>query len=145
MSVVIKFARNHENAIIPSFKHDGDSGFDIYTIEREVILPNCRKALRTGLNVEIPIGFEMQIRPRSGISINTDLTIIKGTIDSGYRGEIRIIAHNTGTMKHVVEVGTRLAQGVICELPDIRIVEVSRDELSQTSRGEGGFNSTGLK
>lgn len=142
--ILIKFVKCHKNAIIPQFVHKGDSGFDLHTIEKCVLLPHTRKILRTGLKVEIPNGCEIQIRPRSGISAGTNITVIKGTIDSGYRGEIGVIAHNTGSKRIVIRSGERLAQGVVGIVPKVKIIEVKDSELSKSSRGEKGYGSTGI-
>ena len=142
--ITIKFAKCHELAKMPEFAHKGDSGFDIHSIEQCVLLPHTRKLIRTGLKVEIPEGYEMQIRPRSGLSIGTNLTVIKGTIDSGYRGEIGIIAHNTGSERFTVKIGERLAQGVIGIVPKVELIEVNENELSESTRGQKGFGSTGV-
>lgn len=143
-TVVVKFAKCHESARIPQFAHKGDSGFDLHTIEKCALLPHTRKVLRTGLKVEIPEGYEIQIRPRSGISAGTNLTVIKGTIDSGYRGEIGIIVHNTGSERHVINAGERIAQGVVSIVPKVKIVEVRQSELTSSVRGEKGYGSTGI-
>lgn len=140
---LVLIARNDPRARMPAFAHEGDSGFDLYTIERVILQSNERKVLRTGLRVELPEGFEMQIRPRSGISAKTTLTVLLGTVDSGYRGEIGVIVHNTSSGEAVVREGERIGQGVIMRVPEIVLVEVQKHELSETSRGQKGFGSTG--
>lgn len=139
---IIKFAKVSDVAVIPSFAHDGDSGFDLYIIETVTLLANERKALRTGLKCELPYNYEIQIRPRSGVSTNTKLVIIFATIDSCYRGEIHIIVHNTDTTPIVIEKGHSIAQGVINRLPMIKIKEIENHKLSCTCRGSNGFGST---
>lgn len=140
---IIKFARNHPDAVMPVFAHPGDSGFDLHTVEDTDVPPNGRVILRTGLRAELPPGYEIQIRPRSGISAKTRLTVIVGTIDSGYRGEMGVIVHNTHVNTCTIKKGYRIGQAVVQHVPAIKIVEVSEEDLSNTSRGEGGFGSTG--
>lgn len=144
-STVVKFVRTNPHAKMPSFAHDGDSGFDLYTVGRYILAANERRVLKVGLRVELPPRHEMQIRPRSGISLKTDLTVLLGTVDSGYRGEIGVIVHNTSKGEYVIEEGERIAQGVVVKLPEIVLEEVEKCQLSETSRGTGGFGSTGVK
>lgn len=103
----------------------------------------------TGLAFEIPPGYELQVRPRSGMTRNTKLRVVLGTVDSGYRGEVGVLVDNTEIPKatnmqaHVIEKGTRIAQGVIVPVITAHFEEV--DELSDSERGSGGFGSTGVK
>jgi dUTP pyrophosphatase len=140
--VIIKFVKVSENAIIPKFAHNGDSGFDLHIVETLTLLPNERTALKTGLVCELPYNHEIQIRPRSGVSINTKLVIIFATIDSCYRGEIHIIAHNTGSLPITLTKGSSIAQGVVNVLPLIKIEETESYCLTDTTRGANGFGST---
>lgn len=134
---------------LPRYAKPGDSGFDLVAAEDTIIWPGETKVVQTGLCFEIPPGFELQVRPRSGISRNTKLRVILGTVDSGFRGEVGVIVDNTernlGTnMKaHIIERGTRIAQGVIAPVETAHFVEV--DELSESDRGSNGFGSTGIK
>ena len=143
MSLELKIKKIHSDAVIPSYVHEGDAGFDLVSVEDYVLRPGERRAIGTGLQVEIPEGYEMQIRPRSGLAFKQGVTVLNspGTIDVGYRGEIKVILVNHGDGNYEVKKGERIAQGVINELPKVTIVEVS--ELSETARGEGGFGSTG--
>ncbi len=97
----------------------------------------------TGLAMAIPAGFELQIRPRSGLAAKQSLTVLNspGTIDSDYRGEIKVILHNAGTVSQFVEVGDRICQAVLSRVPQAVFSVV--DELDETDRGDGGFGSTG--
>ncbi|WP_369355686.1 dUTP diphosphatase [Lysinibacillus capsici] len=134
---------------LPRYAKPGDSGFDLVAAEDTIIWPGETKVVPTGLAFEIPPGFELQVRPRSGISRNTKLRVILGTVDSGFRGEVGVIVDNTernlGTnMKaHIIERGTRIAQGVIAPVETAHFEEV--DELSVSDRGSNGFGSTGVK
>ena len=143
MSLELKIKKIHSDAVIPSYVHEGDAGFDLVSVEDYVLRPGERRAIGTGLQVEIPEGYEMQIRPRSGLAFKQGVTVLNspGTIDVGYRGEIKVILVNHSDGNYEVKKGERIAQGVINELPKVTIVEVS--ELSETARGEGGFGSTG--
>lgn len=149
--VKVFFKRLSDLATIPKYATAGSAGFDLAAAERRVIFPGETVLIKTGLAVELPPGYELQIRPRSGISLKTPLiqknTI--GTIDSDYRGEIGLMFHNiedadrVGNRPYTVEVGDRIAQGVIAKLPEVEIWET--DELSSTERGVGGFGSTGVR
>lgn len=160
----IKWSKIRENAQIPEFAHDGDAGFDLSAAEDAVIYPFQKKLVGTGLKVEIPRGYELQVRPRSGLSLKTSLFIANapGTIDSNYRGEIGIIVYNGLALSYsgfwsflkalfkgirtpfVIKTGDRIAQGVINKVPEPAFVSVSEDKLSATTRGGGGFGSTGV-
>lgn len=143
--VRVKVKKIHPNAVIPQYKTSGSAGFDLYAIEDVEIQPGETKQIRTGLIFEIPEGYEIQIRPRSGMSLKTPLRISNapGTIDSDYRGEVMIIAENTSIVPFSVEKGTRIAQGVLQKVPQAEFIEV--EKVSETERGEGGFGSTGIK
>ena len=132
-------------AQLPSYKKAGDSGFDLYCMEDCLILPENTALLPTGLAFAIPEGFEMQIRMRSGASLKSPLILANapGTIDSGFRGEVKIIVRNVGNVPYLVKKGERIAQGVIC--PVFEAVFLQVDELPGSERGEAGFGSTGNK
>lgn len=139
--IPLKIVLCREGAVVPSYAHLGDSGMDLHVCEDVVIEPMSRKIIPTGLQAEIPPGYELQIRPRSGIAANTPLTVHFGTVDSCYRGEIGIIVENTTVFSQGIKQGIRLAQMVLC--PVIRASIEVVDSLSDTSRGAGGFGSTG--
>ncbi|PFA75857.1 dUTP diphosphatase [Bacillus cereus] len=134
---------------LPKYAKPGDSGFDLVAAEDTIIWPGETKVVPTGLCFEIPPGYELQVRPRSGMTRNTKLRVVLGTVDSGYRGEVGVLVDNNErpislNMKaHVIEKGTRIAQGVIAPVVTAHFVEV--DELSESDRGTGGFGSTGVK
>lgn len=130
-----------ESANIPKYAHKGDSGFDLASTEQVTIIPGETKLISTGLSFQIPEGYEMQIRPRSGMSAKTKLRICNspGTIDSNYTGEVKIIAENTGHRPIFIEKGDRIAQGVICPVYEAVFVE---KELKDTVRGTNGFGSS---
>ena len=141
--VQIKIMKTHENAVIPKYANVGDAGMDIYAIEETTIEPKTTVIIPTGLRMAIPIGYEIQIRPRSGMSCKTKIRVANsiGTIDSGYRGDIGIIFDNIGDTPYTINVGDRIAQMVLNEVPVAEFQLV--DELDETSRGNGGFGSTG--
>jgi len=140
---VVQFARIHSKAVMPHFAHKGDSGFDLYTLDTVILGAGERRILPTGLKVCLPEGFEIQIRPRSGISAKTPLTVLLGTVDSGYRGEIGVIVHNTSKGEYVIKEGERIAQGVVMRVPHVVFMEIAEKDLPPSSRGTNGFGSTG--
>jgi len=132
---------------IPKYETPGSSGMDISAhIENDIIIYPGEKALvSTGFSLSIPIGYEVQIRPRSGLAAKKNITVLNtpGTIDADYRGEIKVILINLGKKKFIVENGDRIAQMVVCPVVQAHLDEVK--ELSDTERGSGGFGSTGTK
>ncbi|PEC81622.1 dUTP diphosphatase [Bacillus cereus] len=134
---------------LPRYAKPGDSGFDLVAAEDTIIWPGETKVVQTGLAFEIPPGYELQVRPRSGMTRNTKLRVVLGTVDSGYRGEVGVLVDNIESVKgklmssQLIEKGTRIAQGVIAPVVTAHFVEV--DELSDSERGKGGFGSTGVK
>lgn len=133
---------------IPEYKTSGSVGFDISSNEDEIIVlgPGERRLIHTGLYMEIPVGYELQIRPRSGLSLKKGFVPTLGTIDNDYRGEIGIIAMNLSNNENIViKKGDRLAQGVISPVISAIFKPVdSIEKLSKTDRGSGGFGSTGV-
>lgn len=133
---------------IPEYKTTGSVGFDISSNDDEIIIlaPGERKLIHTGLYMEIPIGYELQIRPRSGLSLKKGFVPALGTIDNDYRGEIGIIAMNLSRDEEmVIRKGDRIAQGVISPVINSLFKPVdSIEKLSKTDRGNGGFGSTGV-
>lgn len=139
----LKFKKLHDEAIIPKYQTEGSAGFDFHAVDYIDIHPKQCYAVRTGLSVEIPNGFEMQIRQRSGLSMQFPNYImnVPGTIDSDYRGEIKILIYNHSVSTFDIVPGMRIAQGIIAPVVQFPIIEVN--ELSETERGTGGFGSTG--
>ena len=137
---------SHEHGL-PTYAHHGDSGMDIRANQSITLQPKETKLIPTGVFVGLPEGYEIQVRPRSGLSLKTKLRIANtpGTVDEIYLGEICVIAENThGSIDFTVAKGERIAQIVLQEVPKIEWVQVfSKDELGSTERGEGGFGSTG--
>ena len=129
--------------LTPAKAHPDDAAYDLRA-RVDMELPSRRSVLvPTGLFLELPFGYEAQIRPRSGLALKHDimLTNSPGTIDAGYRGEVGVIMYNGGTAEFEIKRGDRIAQMVIAKLPEVELVCV--ESLSETGRGEGGFGSTG--
>jgi dUTP pyrophosphatase len=143
-----KLAHYDDKISLPSYKTEEAAGADIRAClgfgNKLVLKPNERVAIATGLAMEIPKGFEIQVRPRSGLSLNTSLSLLNspGTIDSDYRGELKVIAGNWGDKDVVIFHGDRIAQLVLC--PVIRADFKMTDKLNDSERGVNGFGSTGL-
>lgn len=132
---------------LPSYATPNSSGLDLRAaIEKPITLKPMERALiPTGLVLEIPEGYEGQVRPRSGLALRKGLTVLNapGTIDADYRGEVKVILINLGNEEVVIEAGERIAQLVIAPVQRVEVVEVQ--ELTPTERGDGGFGSTGTK
>lgn len=145
--VVVKFLKLHADVVIPEYQTEGASGMDLcaYIEEPLTLKPMERRLVPTGLKMELPEGYEAQVRPRSGMSIKHGITLINcvGTIDEDYRGEICVPVVNLSSEQYTINNGDRIAQMVIAPVTKA-VVEVSGD-LSMTSRGAGGFGSTGYK
>lgn len=144
----VKITKLNPEAIIPQYAHPTDAGADICAVEETIIAAGETKIVKTGIAVAIPVGYEIQVRPRSGLSLKSGLRIANapGTIDTDYRGEIGIIMTNTKDIPYVIDKGMKIAQLVISPVPRIRWEEVETvEDLGTTERGEGGFGSTGVK
>ena len=132
---------------LPKYETSGASGMDLAAnINANIdINPGKTAIIPTGLALSIPKGFEVQIRPRSGLAANQKISVLNtpGTIDADYRGEIKVILINLGQESFKVEKGLRIAQMVVCPVVQAQLKEV--DDLSETERGKGGFGSTGTK
>ncbi len=131
--------------LFPAKAHDDDAAYDLRARCDTLLVPGRSVLVPAGFMLELPPGFEAQIRPRSGLALKHDimLTNSPGTIDAGYRGEVGIIMYNGGKTDFPVKRGDRIAQMVICKLPEVTLT--AADTLSETGRGSGGFGSTGKK
>lgn len=127
----------------PTYATIGSAGFDLAADEDILIMPQESAIVSTGIAFEVPQGFEMQIRPRSGISSKTKLRVILGTVDADFRGEIKIMLDNTGTLPYHIQRGDRIAQAVISPIRQV-IFETVKEFEAKTSRGENGFGSSGI-
>lgn len=143
MTMNVKVKILHPDAVMPSYEHQEDAGFDLYSVEDVLVYPGCTAFIPTGLAFEIPRGYELQIRMRSGASLDTPLIVANapGTVDAGFRGEVAIIMRNISSTGFTVRKGSRLAQGVIS--PVAQATFIRSDRLDPSSRGSGAFGSTG--
>lgn len=143
--MTLSFRRIHPDAVMPAYAHASDAGMDVRSVRELVIPPGGRALVPTGLVVNLPAGYEAQVRPRSGLALKAGVTVLNspGTIDAGYRGEIGVILANFGQDDFKVNVGDRIAQLVIA--PVLQPVVVEATEVDSTDRGAGGFGSTGVK
>ena len=139
----LKIKRLSPLATVPNYAHEGDAGLDLYAIGPTEIESGESALIPTGISIELPIGYEAQIRPRSGMALKNKVTVLNtpGTIDAGYRGEIGVILINHGKEPFMVVFGMKIAQMVIKEVVAVNVIEVGG--LTSTSRGVGGFGSTG--
>lgn len=140
----LQVKRLDDRAIIPTRANPNDAGLDLYCIENVYINPGESGLLKTGISIALPRGTEGQIRPRSGLALKHQVTVLNtpGTIDEGYRGEVGVILINHGKEIVYFEAGSRIAQLVVKPVLMVQPFEV--EELSATERGEGGFGSSGV-
>lgn len=138
----VRIKRLNKIAKLPNYETGGAAGFDLAATSEELMLPGKRVLIGTGLAFEIPNGYELQIRGRSGLTSKTGLRVALGTVDSDYRGEVKVFIENIGEYSHRINVGDRIAQGIISPIVQTIFEEV--EELSNTDRGSNGFGSTGI-
>jgi dUTP pyrophosphatase len=140
--MTIRIKRLHPDAILPAYAHGAleDAGLDLRAVERMVLKPGSSAGVATGLAIELPSGYEAQVRPRSGMALKHSITVNFGTIDPGYRGEIRVVMFNLSHADYVVEKGDRIAQLVVARY---EAIEWEEGELGDSARGAGGFGSSG--
>ncbi len=143
MTLKIKIKRDAD-VKMPFYVHKGDSGMDLYSCEDYLIKPLERKLIGTGIKISIPLGYEAQIRPKSGLAIEHGISFANciGTIDSCYRGEIKVLIINLGDKPYKIEKGKKIGQMVFTKVEEALLEEV--EELDETTRGDGGFGSTGI-
>ena len=144
IQIRLKRLPHGEGLPLPSYATDHAAGMDVVAAEAIVLEPGARHAVATGFAIAIPIGYEVQVRPRSGLALKHGITCLNtpGTIDADYRGEVKIILANLGAEPFPVARGDRIAQLVPAPVQHAHFAEV--DELDETRRGEGGFGSTGM-
>lgn len=143
VAVAIKRLAHGEGLALPAYATDGAAGMDVLAAEDVTLAPGARHAVATGLAVAIPQGYEIQVRPRSGLALKHGISVpnTPGTIDSDYRGELKVILINHGSDSFAIARGDRIAQLVLAPVTQAAWLEVA--ELDETARGEGGFGSTG--
>lgn len=143
-SVEVGIRKLHPAAIMPRYMTSGASGADLAASEAEVIPPGKRRIVKTGLAIEIPDGYEAQVRPRSGLAAKHLVSVLNspGSLDADFRGEVCVILINHGTKEFIIQPGDRIAQLVIA--PVVQGDFVVKEELSETVRDAGGFGHTGI-
>ena len=142
-SLDLPIRRLHPDAVVPAYAHEGDAGLDLVAVEPVELAPGERAAVPTGWAMAIPQGWVGLVHPRSGLALKQGLTVANapGTIDAGYRGEVRVLVVNLGAERVQVEAGQRIAQLLLQRVGRAAVVEV--EDLDETGRGAGGFGSTG--
>ena len=140
----IRIQRIHPDAILPKYAHgpEEDAGMDLHAVEAVTLEPGVARLVPTGLTIELPPGFEAQVRPRSGLALKHAITMpnAPGTIDPGYRGELRVILLNLGREPYAIAPGDRIAQMIVARYEPVEWLET---ELAASRRGAGGFGSSG--
>jgi dUTP pyrophosphatase len=140
----IRIARVHPDAVLPRYAHgpEEDAGMDLCAVEEVTLAPGKAQLVPTGLTIELPPGYEAQVRPRSGLALKHSITMpnAPGTIDPGYRGELRVILLNLGREPYTLHAGDRIAQMVVARYESVQWLE---GELGASGRGTGGFGSSG--
>lgn len=145
--MTLEYIKAHKDAVDPSYNYPTDSGFDLHSIESVGISPLSRMIVGTGLKFNIKDGFEMQVRPKSGLALKQGLTVLNtpGTVDSGYDGEVKVILYNSTHDTVYIEKGQKIAQACICPVVNGRWIQTKEvKEISGKDRGENGFGSTGI-
>jgi len=140
-----KLEKLYDDVKVPQYVHDGDSGMDVYSRDNVMLHPQQRHLFPLGFKISIPKGFEVQVRPKSGLALKKGITILNspGTIDAGYRGECGAILVNNSDSAVKISEGDKIAQIVVCPVTILEEGWEVVDSLDDTSRGEGGFGSTG--
>jgi dUTP pyrophosphatase len=142
--VQIRIQRVHPGAVLPAYAHGPkeDAGMDLCAVEDVTLAPGEPRLVPTGLTIEIPPGFEAQVRPRSGLALRHSIAMpnAPGTIDPGYRGEVRVILLNLGREPYAIHAGDRIAQMIVARYEPVEWVE---GDLADSTRGAGGFGSSG--
>jgi dUTP pyrophosphatase len=141
---LLKVKLLNEEARLPEYAYEGDTGLDLFSTSEAVIQPGKSALIPTGISIQLPPKTEAQIRPRSGLALKHQVTVLNGpgTVDEGYRGEIGVILINHGTLPFKIEVGMKIAQMVIQPVLSVKVEKV--EKLNETDRGVGGFGSTGI-
>ncbi len=140
----IKIQKIHPNALIPKYQTEGSSGFDLHAVENATIKPHSVGLVRIGICLSLEVGYELQVRTRSGLALNHQVMVLNspGTVDNDYRGEIKVILANLSDKDFAIQVGDRIAQGVVQKTYKAEFIEC--EQLDETLRGSGGFGSTGV-
>ena len=141
----LRFKKTDQRAKIPTKATEGSSGYDLVSLTTCTLFVGKHRAISTGVSLELPEGYEAQVRPRSGLAAKHGITVLNspGTIDNDYRGEIKVLLVNHGDEPVLIEEGMRIAQLVPSKLAGFE-APVEVEEVSETERGDGGFGSTGV-
>lgn len=145
---IVSFKKLNEDAKPPKYAYELDSGFDLYSVDKFVIPPFGRALVPTGLSFDLPEGYEIQVRTKSGLAVNLGLMVLNspGTVDRGYLGEIKVPVFNANNNSITVEKGMKVAQAVLCPVVCGKFVQFKEsDNLGTSERGDKGFGSTGIK
>ncbi|MEM3113357.1 MAG: dUTP diphosphatase [Candidatus Pacearchaeota archaeon] len=142
--MIIKLKKLNKDAVIPKYAREGDAGFDLFSTMNYKLKPGERKLIGTGLAFEIPKGYEIQLRPRSGLALKNGISLVNtpGTVDSGYRGEIGLIVINHGNEIFEIKSGDKIAQAVLNKIESAEFVEVPY--LNESERGDRGFGHSDI-
>ncbi|MDP1729540.1 MAG: dUTP diphosphatase [archaeon] len=144
--VKLRVKKLHKDAILPHYAHDGDAGMDLYAVEDVILWPNEPVAIRTGISIELPKGYVALIWDKSGLALKEGIKTMAGVCDANYRGEYKVVLLNTTNQYYYIDKGDKLAQMLIQSVMHAEIEEIQEGEnLSETSRGSGGFGSTGMR
>lgn len=143
----LKYTKLHTDAIEPTYNYEGDSGFDLYSVEEIEVKPFGRVLVPTGLAFDIKDGYEIQVRSKSGLAFNQGLFVLNspGTVDSGYIGEVKVIIFNTNQESFTIKKGMKVAQGVLSPVVNGKWVNLlKKSQITNKERGDNGFGSTNL-
>lgn len=143
----LNFLKSHPDAVEPKYAYESDSGFDLYSVKEIWIHPLDRVLIPTGLHVDIPEGYEIQIRSKSGLALKQGLMVLNspGTVDQGYLGELQVILFNTTKEKIKIEKGQKVAQAVLCPVVSGKWIKlIEKTSLEKKDRNNNGFGSTGI-
>ena len=143
----LPFSKSNPDAVNPNYAYETDSGFDLYSTEEIWVHSLDRKLIPTGIHIDIPDGYEIQVRSKSGLALKQGLMVLNspGTVDQGYTGEIQVIIFNTSKERVKIEKGQKIAQAVLCPVVSGKWINlVEKKEINSKDRNEKGFGSTGL-
>ena len=142
MSSILKFKKLNDQAVIPQFANPSDVGFDLFSLEDKTLKTGERYVFNTGLASEIPEGYFVVFKPKSGLAVKAGIDVLAGVIDAGYRGEWGVVLINLGHEDYAFSKGDKIAQGILLSFDLPEIIE-TKDDLSKADRGEKGFGSSG--
>ena len=145
--IYLPFSKSNPDAVNPNYAYETDSGFDLYSTEEIWVHSLDRKLIPTGIHIDIPDGYEIQVRSKSGLALKQGLMVLNspGTVDQGYTGEIQVIIFNTSKERVKIENGQKIAQAVLCPVVSGKWINlVEKKEINSKDRNERGFGSTGL-